>query len=463
MIPTIAIIGQPNVGKSTLFNCLTRTRAAIVADYPGVTRDRHYGHADLEGQNVLLVDTGGLTGDEEGFALEVVNQVEQAVDESQLVLFVVDARLGATPAEQHIARYLRSIKKPIIVVVNKVDGLNADTAMAEFFAFGFTHILPVAASQNNGIRALNENILALLPKSDEPPEEIPEGIKIAIVGRPNVGKSTLVNRMLGEERVIAFDEPGTTRDSLFLPLERMGVRYTLIDTAGVRRRGRISQDIEKISVIKTLQAIDVADVCVLLVDSHENLTDQDLHLLAYILEAGRAIVIAVNKWDGLDDYARSQIKTMLDRKLQFVDFAKILFISAKHGSNVGNLFPAIEEAYESAMRELPTNVLIKVLEKAVAQHAPPMVHGRRIKLRYAHAGGHNPPVIVIHGNQIEHVPVSYQRYLVNKFRDYFKLVGTPIKLVFKTGENPFAGRRNLLTPRQIRKRERAQRMFGDKK
>jgi GTPase len=351
----------------------------------------------------------------------------------------------------------------VLLVVNKVDGLNIDTVVADFYAMGFSHVLPVAASHGSGITGLVEQILQLIPDETRTEDAPPEGIKIAIVGRPNVGKSTLVNRMLGEERVIAFDEPGTTRDSLFIPLERMGVSYTLIDTAGVRRRARVEKDIEKISVIKTLQAIDAADVCVMLIDSHETLTDQDLHLLGYILEAGRALVIAVNKWDGLDDYDRTQIKGAIDRKLKFVDFAKIFFISAKHGTNVGNLFPAIEEAYKSATMELPTPVLTKMLEKVIGMHPPPLVQGRRIKLRYAHAGGHSPPTIVIHGNQVDHVPVFYQRYLVNAFRRMLKLVGTPIKLVFKSGENPFAGRRNLLTPRQIRKRERAKEMFKDRK
>lgn len=459
MIPVIAIVGQPNVGKSTLFNCLMTKRQAIVADFSGVTRDRHYGHAQFNEHNVLLIDTGGLTGDEVGLATQVVRQVEQAIDESNLVLFVVDARLGLTPADQHIARYLRQVNKTPILVVNKTDGLDAQTVISDFYALGFSHVLPIAASHNSGINTLKENIITALPELDEQAVSPPSGIKIAIVGRPNVGKSTLVNRILGFERVIAFDEPGTTRDSIFIPLERMGEHYTLIDTAGVRRRGRIDKDIEKISVIKTLQAIDEADVCVLLIDSHENLTDQDLHLLAYILESGRGIVIAINKWDGLDDYARSQIKTTLERKLNFVDYAKIFFISAKHGTNVGNLFPAIKQAYESATRELPTPLLTQILEKAIAAHAPPLVQGRRIKLRYAHAGGHSPPVIVIHGNQVQSVPVSYQRYLMNTFRDFLKLVGTPIKLVFKSGENPFAGRRNLLTPRQMKKRERSKRIF----
>ncbi|MFA6037603.1 MAG: ribosome biogenesis GTPase Der [Legionellales bacterium] len=459
MIPVIAIVGQPNVGKSTLFNRLTAARHAIVADFSGVTRDRHYGHATFNDQAVLLIDTGGFTGDEVGVATQVVRQVEQAIDEAQVVLFVVDARLGLTPADQYIARYLRQINKTPILVVNKVDGLEVNSVVADFHALGFSYVTPIAASHGTGISALQEEVLSLLPEHEPEQIDIPEGIKIAIVGRPNVGKSTLVNRMLGFERVIAYDEPGTTRDSIFIPLERMGVYYTLIDTAGVRRRGRIHQDIEKISVIKTLQAIDVADVCILLIDSHENLTDQDLHLLAYILEAGRSIVIAVNKWDGLDDYERAQIKTKLERKLNFVDFAKIFFISATHGTNVGNLFPAVNEAYQSATKELPTSLLTSLLEKAIAQHAPPLVSGRRIKLRYAHAGGHSPPVIVIHGNQVDHVPVSYQRYLVNTFRKYLKLVGTPIKLVFKSGENPFAGRRNLLTPRQMKKRERAKRIF----
>ncbi|HLF66436.1 MAG TPA: ribosome biogenesis GTPase Der [Gammaproteobacteria bacterium] len=463
MIPAVAIVGQPNVGKSTLFNRLTKSRAAIVADYPGVTRDRHYGHADLAGRHVMLIDTGGLTNDEAGLASPVAIQVKQAIAESELILFVVDARLSLTPAEQYIANYLRTVNKPVIVVVNKVDGLDPNSAMADFYALGFTTVLPAAASQGSGIGALTESINAHLPEIAQENVEPDLGIKIAIVGRPNVGKSTLVNRMLGEERVIAFDEPGTTRDSLFIPFERMGVPYTLIDTAGVRRQGRIGKDLEKISVIKTLQAIDAAQVCLLLIDGQENLTDQDLHLLAYILEAGRSIVIAVNKWDGLDDYSREQIKITMDRKLKFVDYAKIFFISAKHGSNVGNLFPAIEEAYRSATCELQTNRLTSILEKAIAMHPPPLVQGRRIKLRFAHAGGHNPPTIVIHGNQVDHVPTSYQRYLINTYRNILQLVGTPIKLVFKSGENPFAGRRNLLTPRQMRKRERAQRIFKDKK
>jgi GTP-binding protein len=450
MIPVIAIVGRPNVGKSTLFNCLTQSRDAMVADIPGVTRDRIYGHGKVGDKPYIVIDTGGIGIDEEGVDELTAKQAEQAISESNLILFIVDARAGLMPADKFIAKKLRKLNKDLILVVNKTEGLNQDNINAEFEKLGFKNKISISASHRENINDLVEKF----PVAEEELVEESQGIKIAIVGKPNVGKSTLVNRILGEERVIVFDAPGTTRDSIYIPFERQNKKYTLIDTAGVRRKSHIREAIEKISVVKTLQAIEEAHVVLFLVDAQSGLSEQDLGLLGFILSLGKALVIAINKWDGLDNYTREQIRKKLDRKLVFIDFAEIKFISALHGTGVGELFGDIKRAYDSAMKELPTPLLTKILEKAVIQHQPPLVGGRRIKLRYAHAGGHNPPIIVIHGTQTDDLPNSYRRYLSSYYRKALKLVGTPVQINFKEGHNPFKGQRNLMTARQYGRRQR---------
>jgi GTP-binding protein len=465
LIPVVAIVGRPNVGKSTLFNQLTRSREALVVDLPGVTRDRQYGEGKIGERPFIVIDTGGLGGDEKTVDALMEQQSWQAVQEADVVLFLVDGRSGLIPLDEKIAQQLRLTQKTIQLVVNKTDGLNPDVAVADFYTLGSGNPIPIAASHGRGVPQLIEQVLAPFPLPEEKSSEeiAQEGIKIAIAGRPNVGKSTLVNRMLGEERVVVFDEPGTTRDSIYIPLERMGTKYTIIDTAGVRRKARVKETVEKFSVVKTLQAIEDCHVVIQVFDAREGVTEQDLSLLGFILETGRSLVIAVNKWDGMDPEQREQVKKALAYRLAFADFAKVHFISALHGSGVGNLFDSVHKAYQSATKELPTSKLTRILEAAVEQHTPPLIRGRRIKLRYAHSGGHKPPVIVIHGNQTEEVPETYCRYLINVFRKRLDLVGTPIRLEFKTSENPFAGRRNTLTPRQQYKRKRMVKFFKKKK
>ena len=458
MKPVIALVGRPNVGKSTLFNRLTRSRDAIVADMPGLTRDRQYGDARIGEREFIVIDTGGISGDEEGIDSYMRDQSMQAVEEAHMVLFMVDAQAGVTAADEMLAQILRARQKPVLLVVNKIDGQNQDVVVADFFSLGLGHPLAIAAAHGRGVLQLIDHVFEELPEalqlSAEAQEEVDKGIKMAIVGRPNVGKSTLVNRMLGEERVVVFDMPGTTRDSVYIPYERHGQRYTIIDTAGVRKRGKVNEAVEKFSVIKTLQAVEDANVVVMVLDARENIVEQDLHLLGFVLETGRSLVIAVNKWDGMEAEAKDRIKSELQRRLVFVDFAKIHFISAKHGTGVGELYKSIQKAYSSAFKKLSTPFLTKILEDALSDHQPPMVNGRRIKLRYAHMGGSNPPLVVIHGNQTESVPNSYKRYLENTFRRVMDIEGTPIRIEFKTGENPYAGRRNTLTPRQIHKKKR---------
>ncbi len=453
MIPVLALVGRPNVGKSTLFNQLTRSRDALVADQPGLTRDRNYGQGKVGGRSCLVIDTGGLSGAEEGIELQMAQQSWQAVQEATTVLFLVDARSGLTPADQLIAQRLRESGKPVVVVVNKSEGLDPALAVAEFHALGLGEPLAIAAAHRQGIRRLVERAV---PHHEEGGEESPagEGIRIALIGRPNVGKSTLLNRILGEERVVVYDLPGTTRDSIFVPFERDGKRYIFIDTAGVRRRSRVRQALEKFSIIKTLQAIDASQVVILVLDAREGISEQDAHLAGHILESGRAVVLAVNKWDHLPPERRDQVRRELELKLPFLKFAPLHFISALHGTGVGELFSSLQRCYRAAMKELPTPMLTRLLEDAVAAHPPPLVRGRRIKLRYAHQGGRNPPVIVIHGNQVDTVPDSYRRYLANIFRRHLRLEGTPLRIEFRAGENPFAGRRNRLTKRQQEKRRR---------
>ena len=475
MLPVVALVGRPNVGKSTLFNRLTRSRDALVADYPGLTRDRQYGQAEVEEHPFIVIDTGGINGDEEGIDLLMAEQSLMAIDEADAVLFIVDARDGLTSADHGIAEHLRKQDKKIFVVANKIDGIDGDSAVAEFYSLGLgEQVHQIAAAHGRGVTqlltlALTPHIEALAnpkPKSEEgegegefdgdyelseealakqledaPKED--DTIKLAIIGKPNVGKSTLTNRILGEERVVVFDAPGTTRDSVYIPMEHNGRSYTLIDTAGIRRRKNVSDVVEKFSVIKTLRAIEDANVCLLIIDAREGISDQDLSLLGFILEAGRSLVIAVNKWDGLEDHAKDRIKTELDRRLGFIDFAKIHFISALHGTGVGHLYESVEEAFISATKRISTAMVTKILDMAVFDHQPPMHQGRRIKLKYAHAGGYNPPIIVIHGNSAKKLPSSYKRYLMNYYRKSLKIMGTPIRIQFRETANPFAGKKKL--------------------
>lgn len=471
MIPVIAIVGRPNLGKSTLFNYLTRSRSALVADEPGVTRDRQYGEGHFADRPFIVIDTAGMqAGDENskpchsdkqtgvhGKTLEKLMEGQSwlAISESQLIFWVVDARQGLTAIDREIAQRLRLQTKPIFIVVNKSDGLQPDVACADFFALGMKFVFPISAVQGQGITALMEKALSVLPVSEERiPETSLPGIKVAIVGRPNVGKSTLVNRILGEERVLVFDAPGTTRESVFIPFARRDKNYVIIDTAGVRRRRSVEQGIEKFSVVKTLQAVSESNVVVFVLDARQGVAEQDLHLLGFVIEAGKSLVIAVNKWDDLTPDVKNAVCRDIDRRLKFVAYARVHFISALHGSGVGELFSLIEQAYACATKKLTTHQVTEILEQALELHQPPAVMGRRIKLRYAHVGGYNPPVIVIHGNQTDALPLSYQRYLANFFRQSLKLVGTPLCIALKSGNNPFKDRKNELTERQIKRRKR---------
>ncbi|ELB2906527.1 ribosome biogenesis GTPase Der [Vibrio alginolyticus] len=506
MVPVVALVGRPNVGKSTLFNRLTRTRDALVADFPGLTRDRKYGQARLgEEHEFIVIDTGGIDGTEEGVETKMAEQSLAAIDEADVVLFLVDGRAGLTPSDEAIAAHLRKIEKPAMLVVNKIDGIDADAACADFWQLGVDDMYQIAAAHGRGVTALLERALSpffddlltsesedgesedgesedgeiedLTGFEDEEPlvedytEEDAEAefkrlqeqpIKLAIIGRPNVGKSTLTNRILGEERVVVYDMPGTTRDSIYIPMERDGREYVLIDTAGVRRRGRINETVEKFSVVKTLKAVEDANVVLLVIDARENISDQDLSLLGFALNAGRSIVIAVNKWDGLDSDVKESVKKELDRRLGFVDFARIHFISALHGTGVGHLFESIQEAYNSATTRVGTSVLTRIMKMAVDDHQPPMVRGRRIKLKYAHAGGYNPPIVVIHGNMVRELPDSYKRYLMNYFRKSLEIMGTPIRINFHNSDNPYENRTNKLTLSQERKRKRMMSMVKNR-
>ncbi len=454
MKPVIALVGRPNVGKSTLFNRLTKTRDALVADMPGVTRDRQYGDGIVGDRPYIVIDTGGLSGEDEGVDTLMQSQVYQAMQEANIILFLVDGRGGMTGHDQTIASKLRALGKEIIVLVNKAEGMNEDIVESDFYSLGLGQPYAVSASHGDGIAPLMEELLAEIPQDSDSEGDADSsaasGIKLAIVGRPNVGKSTLINRLMGEERVVAFDMPGTTRDSIFIPFERDGQRYTFIDTAGVRRRSRVKETIEKFSIIKALQAIESAHVVILMLDAHEGITDQDLHLLSYVLDTGRALIIAINKWDGMTKDAREFVKEQLERRLPFLDYAKYHYISALHGSGVGLLYDSVDKAYESAMKRHQPAKLSSLLEEAVQMHQPPLARGRRIKLRYAHQGGQNPPLIVIHGSQTEHIPESYKRYLMNSFRKWLKLEATPIRLEFKNSSNPFRGtRRNNDKTKQL--------------
>ena len=461
MLPVIALIGRPNVGKSTLFNRLTRSRDALVADFPGLTRDRQYGYGKLGPIPYLVIDTGGVAGGEVGIKELMVEQTMRAFEEADVSIIMVDGRSGLTAADEHVADLARRHASKTWLVVNKAEGMDSDIAAIEFHGLGLGEPIAISAAHGDRIAALMDAVLGDFEPgtADEPdhPDDDDHELRIAVIGRPNVGKSTLINRMIGEDRLVVFDKPGTTRDSVSVPFVRNDRKYELIDTAGIRRRARVHETIEKFSIIKALQAIERAEVIIAVLDAQEGITEQDVSLLGLVLERGRALVIVTNKWDGLTAAERKHIRDELDRRLPFLDFAERITISALHGTAVGDLLPAVERAYRAATRDLSTSDLTRELESAVTAHPPPLVRGRRIRLRYAHQGGRNPPVIVIHGNQTERVPEAYRRYLINRFRKVFKLKGTPVRLSLKTGKNPYKGKRNKLTPRQEQKRKRLMR------
>ena len=440
MKPVLVLVGRPNVGKSTLFNRLTKTRDALVADFPGLTRDRHYGNGRMGDRPFLVVDTGGFEPTaKNGIMVEMAQQAEQAIAEADVLIFLVDGRAGLTEHDREIAVRLRRVGKPLILAVNKAEGMRQEIVAADFHELGLGDPHVISSAHGEGVRNLVETCLADFPPDDEvePDGRVP---RIAVAGRPNVGKSTLINALLGEERVIAFDQAGTTRDAISIPFERNGKRYTLIDTAGLRRKGRVFETIEKFSVIKTVQAIEQANVCVLVLDATQEVSDQDAHIGGFIVESGRALVLAVNKWDAVDSYRREIFKREIARKLGFLGFARHLFISALEGQGVGGLFAAVDAAYAAAMTKLPTPRLTRALQAAVEKQSPPK-HGLfRPKMRYAHQGGMNPPVIVIHGAALEHIAESYKRYLEHTFLETFKLQGTPLRVEFRTAHNPFVAR-----------------------
>jgi GTP-binding protein len=501
MHPVLAMVGRPNVGKSTLFNRLTHSRDALVADFPGLTRDRKYGLAEFEGQTYTVIDTGGLMDDAAGVDALTAKQAWHAVAEADAVLFLVDGRSGPSAADEEIAARLRGNGKPVWLIVNKAEGQASELITAEFYALGLGEPLAISAAHGQRIHVMLENILTALGVDfeaiaqaaaeaaqaeeeavffaeeevsdedasvdfdeedefgedvDRPEHEfIPEGpIAVAVLGRPNVGKSTLVNRLLGEERVVASDLPGTTRDTIEIPFSQDGHDYRLIDTAGVRRRARVQDAIEKFSVIKALEAMQQANVIIYVIDAREGVTDQDANLLGHVVQSGRALVLALNKWDGMETDAREWVQQQFDRRLPYLDYASVHRISALHGSGIRDLMGSVQRAWRSASLRVATPMVNRILEDAVRAHPPPAIQGRRIKLRYAHQGGHNPPRFIVHGNQTQYLPESYRRYLSNQFRKALGLEGTPVRLDFRTGDNPFAGRRNTLTPRQEHKRKR---------
>ena len=501
MTVTLALVGRPNVGKSTLFNRLCRRRDALVADVPGLTRDRRYGRAVLADCPVILIDTGGLLGEPDlqaaGLAAAMARQSDQAIDEADLVLFVVDARAGLTPTDEEIADRLRRRDRPTLLVVNKVDGVSNEAAAADFAALGYADMVLVSAAHGRGVGLLGETVAAKLELApldaylidgawsevgteleaeaeagaeesldslveqddeldadDESEALAPEPVRVAIIGRPNVGKSTLTNRLLGEERQVVFDLPGTTRDAIDIPFERDNQPYVLIDTAGVRRKGRVDEVVEKFSVVKSLEAIERAHVVVLVMDAREGVVEQDLHLLGYAIEAGAGIIIAVNKWDGMRGAERERVRVELDRRLVIAPWIPLHFVSALHGSGVGLLLDEVRAVHRSGRFAVGTTRLTRLLEDLVTAHPPPAVRGRVIKLRFAHKAGEHPPRVMIHGNQTESLPASYVRYLENGFRTALDLHGTPVHVVLRTGDNPYKGRRNKLTPRQEYRRKR---------
>jgi GTPase len=437
MKPTLVIVGRPNVGKSTLFNRLTQSRAALVADFPGLTRDRHYGHGKTGDRAFLVVDTGGFEpATPDGILREMAKQTLQAIAEADGIIFLLDGRQGLTPQDRRIAEILRRERVPVWLAVNKTEGMVAEVVTAEFHELGLGSPVAISSAHGEGVRDLVDLALRDFPVDIEQ-ESADKHPRIAVVGRPNVGKSTLINTLLGEERMIAFDQPGTTRDSIYVDFERNGKQYTLIDTAGIRRRGKVFEAVEKFSVIKTLQAVADANVVILVLDAHQEISDQDAHIAGFILEEGRALVVAINKWDDLDDYRRERIKHEVKRKLNFLGFARQLYISALQGAGIPQVMKAVDEAYAAAMARLPTPKLTKLLADATKQHQPPQHGPFRPRLKYAHQGGQNPPLIVVHGTAVDKIADSYKRYLENRFREAFELSGTPLRVEFRQGANPF--------------------------
>jgi GTP-binding protein len=457
MLPLVALVGRPNVGKSTLFNALTRSRDALVHDAPGVTRDRNYGVCRLdEARPFVLVDTGGIAGSEEGLAGATARQSRAAAEEADLILFIVDGREGPSALDDEILAWLRKVDTPTFLVVNKIDGVDTQAALAEFARYGFRTVIGTSSAHRQGIDTLLKRALEALPEDGDAKvlDEDPERMRVAFVGRPNVGKSTLVNRLLGEERMIASDVPGTTRDSIAVDLERDGRKYRLVDTAGLRRKSKVEEAVEKFSIVKTLQSIEEAQVAVIMLDASEGVTEQDASVLGAVLDSGRALVVAINKWDNQTDYQREQTEALLHRKLAFVDWAEAVRISALHGSGLRELFKAIHRAHASATHQFSTADVTRALEMAYAANPPPTVRGHVAKLRFAHPGGENPPTFIVHGNRLRTLSDTYKRYLENFFRKRFKLVGTPVRFVFKEGENPYKGRKNELTDRQVARKRR---------
>lgn len=457
MLSLVALVGRPNVGKSTIFNALTRSRDALVHDQPGVTRDRHYGVCRLDAERPFaVVDTGGLSGEEIGLAGATARQARAGAEEADLIVFVVDAREGMAALDRDIVAWLRKTGKPLILAVNKTDGLEDEACMAEFARFGIADALPLAASHQRGVSDLVDLVQERLPPERDVAllDDDPNRIRVAFVGRPNVGKSTLVNRMLGEERMIASEVPGTTRDSIAVDLERDGKLYRLIDTAGLRRRGKVEEAVEKFSAFKTLASIEHCQVAVVLIDGTEGMTDQDATVLGHVLNAGRGLVVAVNKWDGLSTYEREQNRVLLERKLAFAVWAERITISALHGTGMRELFRAVNRAHASVTKAFGTSDINRALEVAYETNPPPTVRGHAPKMRYGHSGGSTPPTFIIHGSRLKGLPDSYRRYLENFFRKRFKLVGTPLRFEFREGENPYEGKKNELSERQIAKRRR---------
>jgi GTPase len=443
--PVLALVGRPNVGKSTLFNRLTKSRDAIVADFAGLTRDRHYGQGRLGKREFIVIDTGGFEPDaSSGIYKEMAKQTQQAVAEADVVIFVVDARNGLSAQDHDIANYLRRIGKPCLLVANKAEGMKEGVQLVEFYELGLGEVLPVSAAHGQGVRGMLEEALDALhlPDEDDEAEEDPSVVKLAVAGRPNAGKSTLINTWLGEERLVAFDMPGTTRDAISVPFERNGQKFELIDTAGLRRKGKVFEAIEKFSVVKTLQAIENAHVVLLLIDATQGVTDQDAHIAGFVLDSGRAVVLAVNKWDAVDEYQRQLVQRSIETRLAFLKFANLHFISAKKRQGLGPLWTSIAQAHKSAGCKMSTPVLTRILLESVQLQTPKKTGMFRPKLRYAHQGGMNPPVIVIHGNSLEHVTEAYKRFLEGRFRKAFDLVGTPLRIDLKTSHNPYADKEN---------------------
>ena len=460
--PVISLVGRPNVGKSTLFNRLSNSRQALVSDFEGLTRDRQYATVQLDDETKCsIIDTGGLTNEDSLIDTGIHEQVLSALDESDVIFFIVSNKDGVTSLDLDISSQLRKLRKNIILVCNKAEGLNQVTA-AEFFELGLGEPILISAEHNQGISELIEASIPLLPQSFEDNKTEVKGIAVAVLGRPNVGKSTLINRILGEERVLAIDIPGTTRDTIFIPFEREGEQYTLIDTAGIRRKRSVEEKVEKFSIIKAIDALEDSHVVILVLDAHEGVTEQDATLLGMIADKGRALLIVINKWDGLDNYQKSEVKRKLDVKLSFVSYASVHYISALHGSGVGKLFSPIKKSFEHAGKRFPTSLLNKILEKANQAHQPPPVAGRRPRLKFVNQSDVFPPTLIFHGNHVTNIPNSYERFLKNFFIDSLKLSNTPIKLEFKSGDNPFKDKKNKLSARQVQKRKRLMKFIKKK-